>query len=225
MAAYAADKRTEPDIAAGQMTQRLIKLQMCYLRDSVAAERTIQEAFAALEREVAQVKANAGMTEMRKTMLFDKLAQSRMELKFLSLKLLTTKPKLTEEELSRFTEALERYPDDLELRVMYGKVLSHSNQEEALRYYEGLAEIAPKDFMVMYSLGAMYSARAEYFNKPENLNQKEVSRHLVKALRAFEDAEFTDSENPKLLAALITVNERLGHKSQAAFYRDKLESK
>jgi len=225
VAAYAADKRTEPDIAAGQMTQRLIKLQMSYLRDSVAAESTIQEAFASLEREVAQVKANTGMTEMRKTMLFDKLAQSRMELKLLSLKVLTNKPKLTEEELSRFTEAMERYPDDLELRVMYGKVLSHRNQEEALRYYEGLAEIAPKDFMVMYSLGAMYSARAEFFSKPENLNEKEVSRHLVKALHAFEDAELTDSENPKLLAALIKVNERLGHKSQAAFYRDKLNSK
>jgi hypothetical protein len=225
VSAYAADKRTEPDISAGQMTQRLIKLQMSYLRDTVAAERTIQEAFAALEREVAQVKANTGMTEMRKTMLFDKLALSRMELKLLSLKVLTSKPKLTEEELARFTEAMERYPDDLELRVMYGKVLSHSNQVEALRYYEGLAETAPKDFMVMYSLGAMYSARAEYFSKPENLNEKEVSRHLAKALRTFEDAEMIDSENPKLLVALIAINERLGHKSQAAFYRDKLNSK
>ena len=50
MAAYAVEKRTESDIVAGQMTQRVIKLHTSYLRDSVAAERTIQEAFSVRAR-------------------------------------------------------------------------------------------------------------------------------------------------------------------------------
>ncbi len=55
----------------------------------------------------------------------------------------------------------------MELRVIYEKVLSHSNQEEELRYPEGSDEFAPKDLMAMYSLRAGYFARAEYFKSPK----------------------------------------------------------
>ncbi len=220
---YEYGQRAEPDLWALQMYPRLGRLQMAFLKDSLLAERTVVNALVRMDTEETMVKTSTTIVQKRKELMTEKINNVRAELKNLNLRLVMNTGQPTPEHVKQFTDALERNPNDLNLRLAYARILSRTHPEAGLRYYESLADIASDDFVVLYSVGALYSNRAAHYSLPENRDENELSRCLVSAFRWFEKAEIVEPDNRLVIEALAQITERLGQKSRSRYYRAKLE--
>ncbi len=223
IASYEYGQRAEPDLWALQMYPRLGRLQMAFLKDSLLAERTVVNALVRMDTEETMVKTSTTIVQKRKELMTEKINTVRAELKNLNLRLVMNTGQPTPEHVKQFTDALERNPNDLNLRLAYARILSRTDPEAGLRYYESLADIASDDFVVLYSVGALYSNRAAHYSLPENRDENELSRCLVSAFRWFEKAEIVEPDNRLVIEALAQITERLGQKSRSRYYRAKLE--
>lgn len=213
----------EPDAYAGNMVYRATTVLMYTKKDLAAAEATLAAGLAMMAADKEKVKANKGMTELRRKLVLDKLGKTETDLNMLLLDLYMLKPELTPNEQEKMRLAATADSTNLPLLMAYAKVLDRTDHAAALEQYARMYRRYGREYDVVFNYGVMCSNMAARLSQAPDPDRNAISGYMRTSYSVLQEAEAIDPTDKRLMAALAQIAKNLGLTSKEKYYRAKAQ--
>jgi len=220
---YTRVPQMEPDAYAGNMVYRATTILMYSKKDVASAEATLGAGLAMMAADKEKVKANKGMTELRRKLVLDKLSKTETDLNMLLLDLYMLKPELTPNEQEKMRLAATADSTNLPLLMAYAKVLDRTDHAAALEQYARMYRMYKGEYDVLFNYGVMCSNMAARLSQAPDPDRNAISGFMRTAYSVLQEAEALNPSDKRLMSALAQVAKNLGLTSKEKYYRAKAQ--
>jgi|GEM_PF-2105832 len=194
----------EPDAMACYMHYRLALLEQWYYHKPEKALEILKKGVGQLLVDRAKINADKVLSTERKQTILKKFDATENDLLLFQLEVLMNKDALADDELAIITKALQRQPQNVNLKLAYAEVIKMEKPDSALVLYDEVINADPKNATAYYNAGVVcYNMAASLSTKLSDdrgstMNKEaKVLEYFDKAVPYFEKAHVLGETNAR----------------------------